>query len=107
MVFGIENNAPYIAGLMYAWNYTAEDWDELNLERITLQPYELEQKEKPTISSAQIVVLDYVRNKLDIISTTINSQDFNCDKFLADKGYNKDDTYWSIFYDLQINFKTL
>lgn len=104
MVFGIEANAPYIAEVMYAWNYTAEDWDELNLERITLQPYELEQKEKPAISSTQIVVIDYTLNRMDIINTTEDFSKTDSEDYLASRGYDLNNIYWIVSPNLQINF---
>lgn len=104
MIFGIEDNAPYIAGLMYAWNYTAEDWDDLDLERITLQPYELEQKEKPAISSTQIVVIDYTLNRIDIINTTEDFSKTDSEEYLTKRGYDLNNIYWIVSPNLQINF---
>lgn len=104
MVFGIENNAPYIADLMYAWNYTAEDWDELNLERIPLQPYELEQKEQRTITSTQVVVIDYDGHRIDIINTTEDFEKVDIDDFLIKQGYDIDSIYSIVSKNLQVNF---
>lgn len=104
MVFGIENNAPYIAEVMYAWNHTVEDWDELNLEKITLQPYELEQKEKPAISSTQIVVIDYTQNRMDIINTTEDFSKTDSEEYLTKRGYDINNIYWIASPNLQINF---
>ncbi len=104
MVYGIEDNAPYIAGLMYAWNYTAEDWDELSLEIIPLQPYELEQKEQRVITSTQVVVIDYDGHRIDIINTTEDFEKVNLDDFLIKQGYDIDSIYSIVSKDLQVNF---
>lgn len=104
MVFGIEHNAPYIADLMYTWNYTEDDWDELNLERITLQPYELEQKEKRAITSTQVIVIDYDGHRIDIINTTEDFEKVDLDDFLTKQGYDIDSIYSIVSKDLQVNF---
>lgn len=104
MVFGIEANAPYIAEVMYAWNYTTEDWDELNLERITLQPYELEKAKEPKTEYTQIVVIDYVDNRIDIINANEDWSKTDSEEYLAKRGYDLDNIHWIMSHNLKINF---
>lgn len=95
---------PYLDKDCLVWNNATDDWDWVSIkENVYLKKAEEQKPTKPVY----IVVLDYVHNKMDVISININLNDFNCEKFLIEKGYNKDDIFWSVFYELQVNFKNL
>jgi hypothetical protein len=104
MIYGIEDNAPYIARFMYTWNYTIEDWDELVLEDIILQPYDLEKAKEPKTEYTQIVVMDYVDNRIDIINANEDWSKTDSEEYLVNRGYNLDNIHWIMSPNLKINF---